>query len=265
MSGVFRVGFLCFLLQVTADPPTTAPAGKQELRLELGGGIALELVLVQPGSFVMGSDKGEDDEKPARKVTLTKPFYIGKFEVTQEQWQAVMGENPSQFRGAKHPVDGVSWDDSQVFLQRLSEKLAGGTVRLPTEAEWEYTCRAGSSTAYSHGEDAVRLGEYGWFKDNSGAQSHPVGQKRPNAWGLFDMHGNVCEWCADWYGSGSYAAGKTVDPDGPDAGDARVLRGESWVSTADTLRSAYRVGTPPEYRNSHVGLRIVYEPKKSAE
>ena len=205
---------------------------------------------------MMGSDKGEDDEKPVHKVTLTKPFYMGRFEVTQEQWQAVMGENPSTFTGAKNPVEGVNWEDCQAFLQKLSAKVPGRIFKLPTEAQWEYACRAGSSAQYSFGNDPAELGKFAWFGGNSQSSTHPVGQKQPNTWGLHDMHGNVCEWCADWYASG-YPAGDAVDPVGAPAGDARVLRGESWVSVPVDLRCAYRVGTPVGYRNTHVGLRIV--------
>jgi len=127
---------------------------------------------------------------------------------------------------------------------------------LPTEAQWEYACRAGSSSEYYFGDDPARLGEFAWYLDNSGNRSHPVGQKKPNAWGLYDMTGNVCQWCADWYGS-SYLPGDATDPAGPDSGEAAVLRGESWVGVAYELRSADRVGTPVYYRNSHVGLRLV--------
>ena len=215
------------------------------------------MVLIHPGSFTMGSDKGDDNEKPVHRVTLTKAFYIGKFEVTQEQWQAVMGENPSQFKGAKNPVEEVSWEDCQNFLAELNKKSPSGmTFALPTEAQWEYACRAGSSTDYSFGDEERRLGEYAWFLDNSDDRTHPVGEKKPNAWGLYDMHGNVCEWCADWYAA-SYEPGDATDPTGPASGEAAVLRGESWVGLPRELRSADRVGTPIYYRNSHVGLRLV--------
>lgn len=264
MSRLLRVGCLGLLLLVGADPPASAPAPGQSMTLDLGGGVSVELVLIRPGSFVMGSERGEADEMPSHKVILTKPFYLGKYEVTQAQWQAVMGENPSQFKGTNHPVDNVSWDDSQIFMQKLGERIKGGTVQLPTEAQWEYACRAGGGTEYSYGNDAAALGEYAWFHGNSGAASHPVGQKRANSWGLYDMHGNVCEWCADWY-AGGYPAGEATDPSGASSGDARVLRGESWVSTGETLRSAYRVGTPPEYRNSHVGLRVAFIPQATQE
>jgi formylglycine-generating enzyme required for sulfatase activity len=233
------------------------------MTVDLGGGVSMEMVLIPAGSFMMGSDKGEANEKPVHKVTLTQPFYMGKFAVTQEQWQAVMGENPAEFVGPTNPVEEVSWDDCQEFLQALSKKVPGKTFDLPTEAQWEYACRAGTTTAYYFGDDPARLGEYAWYLENSGNRSHPVGQKKPNAWGLYDMHGNVCQWCADWYGD--YSAGDATDPAGPSSGEAAVLRGESWVGLAYELRSADRVGTPTYYRNSHVGLRVVCLAADSAE
>jgi formylglycine-generating enzyme required for sulfatase activity len=236
-----------------------APALKDKITVDLGGGVSIEMVLIRPGSFTMGSEKGEDDEKAVHKVTLTKPFYLGKFEVTQRQWQAVMGANPSQFKDPDNPVEMVSWEDCQAFLQKLSEKVPGVTFKLPTEAQWEYACRAGSDAAYSFGDDASRLGEYAWFLDNSASKAHPVGKKKPNAWGLYDMHGNVCEWCADWYES-SYGPDAATDPAGPASGEARVLRGESWVGIAAELRAARRVATPAYYQNSHVGLRLLCLP-----
>jgi formylglycine-generating enzyme required for sulfatase activity len=241
---------------------STAP--KENLTIDLGGGVSMDLVLIRPGSFMMGSETGEENEKPVHKVTLTKPFYLGKFEVTQQQWQAVMGENPAVFKGPKNPVENVSWEDCQLFLQELAKKIPDMVFELPTEAQWEYACRAGSRTEYTYGDDAARLGEYAWYLGNSANKTHPIGQKKPNAWGLYDMHGNVCEWCADWYSS-SYTAGDATDPTGPSSGEAAVLRGESWVGLPNELRSADRVGTPTYYRNSHVGLRLVCLPSGVAE
>jgi formylglycine-generating enzyme required for sulfatase activity len=250
-------GFL--LLMLGADVPATAP--KDSLTIDLGGGVSMEMILIHPGSFLMGSEKGEDDEKPVHKVTISRPFYLGKFEVTQEQWQAVMGANPASFKGPKNPVENVSWDDCQIFLRELAKKIPGKTFKLPTEAQWEYACRAGGGTTYAFGDDPKMLGEYTWFLGNSGNTAHPVGQKKLNAWGLYDMQGNVCEWCADFYNS-AYPPGDATDPTGPAGGDGlHVLRGESWVSNADTLRPSYRVGTPADYRNTHVGLRLAYSPE----
>ena len=192
---------------------------------------------------MMGSEKGDNDEKPVHKVTITKPFYMGKYEVTQEQWEAVMGSNPSNFKGAKNPVEQVSWEDCEKFIGKLKEKVSGRDFRLPTEAEWEYACRAGSTTDYCYGDGDESLDEYAWYYGNSESKTHPVGQKKANAWGLYDMHGNVWEWCSDWYGD--YADGAVSDPKGPESGSARVLRGGSWGGNARDCRSACRHSYDP--------------------
>ena len=176
----------------------------------------------------MGSPDSDADaqegERPQHPVRITKPFYLGKYLVTQEQWEAVMDGNPSKFKRSQNPVENVSWEDCQQFLGRLNkrERNQSGKFRLPTEAEWEYACRAGSETKYCFGDSAKQLGEYAWYRDSSGGDKpHPVGQRKPNAWGLYDMHGNVWEWCQDWYGVGYYANSPTNDPIGPTAGTFR--------------------------------------------
>ncbi len=235
------------------------PGLKKSVSLDLGGGATMELVLIRPGSFMMGDDKSDQkDEKPAHKVTITKPFYMGKYEVTQEQWQALMGSNPSQFKGPKNPVEQVSWEDCQGFLKKLEEKLAASSMkcRLPTEAEWEYACRAGSATKYSFGEEEAKLGDYAWFSGNAGAKTNPVGQKKPNAWGLYDMHGNVYEWCADWHGEAYSSQSSPEDPTGPSSGSSRVLRGGSWTYGASRCRSARRTRFTPTYRDFTYGFRV---------
>jgi formylglycine-generating enzyme required for sulfatase activity len=199
----------------------------------------------------MGSEQGET---PVHKVTISKAFYLGKYEVTQEQWQATMGENPSQFKGPKNPVENVSWDDCQSFLEKLSKKFPGRPFRLPTEAEWEYACRAGSAAEYCYGDDVAKLGEYAWYESNSVKTTHPVGQKKPNAWGLYDVHGNVWEWCADWLAA--YSGDDQRDPKGARAGVARVLRGGSWSCDARDGRAADRDSNAPGARYSYgSGLR----------
>ena len=168
-----------------------------------------------------------------------------------------MGNNPSHFKGATNPVERVSWNDSQDFLNKLNGQ-SGKRHRftLPTEAEWEYACRAGSTTRYYFGDDESQLVEYAWRSMNSEGKSHPVGQKKPNAWGLYDMHGNVWEWCADWYDHNYYAKSPTDDPVGPSTGSHRVFRGGSWRSFARNCRSACRGDAVPEYCDYRLGFRV---------
>jgi len=232
---------------------------EKEISFDLGRGVKLDLVLIRPGSFMMGDEKGDDDEKPVHKVTISKPFYLGKFEVTQEQWQCVMGSNPSHFRGAKNPVDRVSWEACQAFIKKLNAKFAHAQVTfgLPTEAEWEYACRAGPTSRYGFGDRESKLAEYGWFENNAGGTTHPVGQKKPNAWGLYDMHGNVWEWCDDWYDGDYYKKSPAIDPTGPTAVTSRVLRGGSWSDPAPYCRSSYRYCLPPWFCVCCYGVRVM--------
>jgi formylglycine-generating enzyme required for sulfatase activity len=178
--------------------------------------------------------------------------------VTQAQWEAVMGSNPSEFLGPELPVETVSWEDVQAFLARLNALGDPYRYRLPTEAEWEYAARAGTSTAY-----AGKLDETGWCRDNSGKQSHPVGQKQPNAWGLYDMQGNVWEWCADWFDADSYRGASRADPAGPASGVHRVVRGGSWYSGSRYCRVSVRGWVLPGDRGSYDGFRCAREPKQS--
>lgn len=245
----------------------------------------MRLVGIKPGRFMMGSPEGEasrKDDETQHEVTISKAFWLGQTEVTQAQWEAVMGSNPSFFNGnPNHAVEHVSWNDAQEFCLRLSQKT-GMNFRLPTEAEWEYACRAGTTTAYSFGNDASRLGEHAWFGDNSGptrldaaeiflrdradyttrllengCQTHAAATRKPNAWGLHDMHGNVWEWCSDWYGA--HPSGAAVDPEGPGSGPSRVLRGGSWGSSSQFCRAASRVAYDPDCR-SFIGFRVARTP-----
>lgn len=211
-------------------------------------------VKIPAGAFDMGANNGSDDEKPVHNVRITKPFDLGKYEVTQEQWQAVMGSNPSRSKGANKPVERVSWDDVQVFIKKLNATNDGYTYRLPTEAEWEYACRAGST-----GDYAGEVDETAWCdkEDYSTTTPHPVGQKKPNAWGLHDMHGNLWEWCADWYSKDYYKQSPSADPTGPSKGSARVLRGGAWHATSPRCRSALRYGDSPLNISSGTGFRLV--------
>ena len=231
------------------------PAGAREL----------EMVAIPPGEFQMGSPSQEKDrysnEGPQHQVRLTKPFWLGRYEVTQAQWKAVMGSNsnPSYFKGDNLPVEQVSWNDCQSFVEKLNA-LGQGTFRLPTEAEWEYVCRAGMTTRFYWGDDSSysQVGKYAWYVENSGLQTHPVGEKEPNAWGLYDMSGNVWEWCEDWYGA--YSGGLEVDPKGQESGETRVLRGGIWSFGPRLLRSAYRSSNGLVARHHYVGFRLARTP-----
>jgi formylglycine-generating enzyme required for sulfatase activity len=224
----------------------------------------MEFVLIPAGEFTMGVDKNfeeaDDDETPAHRVTISQPFYLGKYEVTQSQWVSLMGSNPSYFKGRNNPVENVSWDDVQEFIWKLNEKEGTGKYRLPTEAEWEYAARAGTTSRYSFGDDAGELGRYAWYDRNSENTTHPVGQKEPNGWGLYDMHGNVFEWVRDWYGEKYYAESPGTDPWGPSSGAYRVIRGGGCSNNARDCRSALRSGGPLDYRESNLGFRLAFSP-----
>jgi formylglycine-generating enzyme required for sulfatase activity len=253
-----------FVVTVTAAPKQ-AVTSANEITVDLGGGVTMELVLIPAGEFRMGSpdsDDDADDEKPQHQVRITRRFYLGKYEVTQQQWEPVMGDNPSEFKGPRNPVERVSWDDCQDFLRRLNRKHTspGATFRLPTEAEWEYACRAGSTTRWCFGDEEARLGEYAWYNDNSERTTHPVGQKKGNAWALYDMHGNVWEWCADWYEGEYYGSSPSNDPKGPNSGRYRVRRGGSWSGNPRYTRSADRAGLTPDDRNQNYGFRVARTP-----
>jgi formylglycine-generating enzyme required for sulfatase activity len=232
------------------NPESNKPASP------LTNSLGMRFALIPAGEFQMGSTSGDEDERPVHAVRISKPFYLGTNEVTQDQWEMLMGNNPSQFKGnAKLPVETVSWEEVQRFIDKLNTREGGTKYRLPTEAEWEYAARAGSTTAYSFGDDSSQLGKYAWFADNAGKTTHPVGQLQPNAWGLYDMHGNVWEWVQDWYGK--YAAEPVTDPQGPAAGSCRVFRGGSWSPGAGYCRSATRRRYAPGYRVDPLGFRLL--------
>ena len=228
--------------------------------------IGMEFVQIPVGSFEMGCVQGDtecsNDEKPQHRVNITKPFYMGKYEVTQGQWKAVMGKNPSSFSncGENCPVESVSWDDVQEFIQKLCKKenMSSCKYRLPTEAEWEYSARSGSKIKYYWGN--TMDGSYAWYSDNSGSKTHLVGQKKPNAWGLYDMSGNVWEWVQDRYDSGYYGKNTSNDPVGAYLGSDRVGRGGSWLSYDGECRSSYRFYFTPDIRNRYLGFRLARTP-----
>ena len=246
--------------RLEAERQAKAQADSERRRKEAAGGptfnnsIGMKFVRVPAGSFDMGSNSGDGDEKPVHGVTISRSFYLQATEVTQGQWRSVMGNNPSYFEGDDLPVESVSWNDVQKFIRKLNAREGGNKYRLPTEAEWEYAARAGSTGKYCFGDDEGRLGEYAWYKSNSGARSHPVGGKRANTWGLYDMHGNVWEWVQDWYGD--YSSGSSTDPVGRSTGSNRVARGGGWHDTAGDCRSAYRGWYGPGYGGSGLGFRL---------
>lgn len=237
-----------------APAAASAPATSRIVRNSLG----MEFVLVPPGEFVMGG-RGSDAERPLRRVSITLPIYMGRFPVTQAQWQRIMGDNPSWKEGCGNcPVEQVSYRDVEEFLGRLN-RMDRGAYRLPTEAEWEYAARAGSDTPYCFGADANRLAQHAWFYRNTRGGAQPVGQKQPNAWGLHGMHGNVWEWVQDWYGP--YPASQTaVNPVGPARGKYKVIRGGSWTNDFDLCRSAARMKVAPGNRHLNLGFRVVLVP-----
>jgi formylglycine-generating enzyme required for sulfatase activity len=206
----------------------------------------------------MGSNKRYGGERPVHAVRISQPFYLGQYPVTQAQWEAVMGSNPSRFKdNPNRPVENISWNQVQRFIQQLRKREPGVIYRLPTEAEWEYAARAGSSGAYCFGDSEVQLRRYAWYRVNAQGSTHPVGQLQANAWGLYDVHGNVWEWVQDWYGP--YAAEDAVDPTGPAAGSDRVLRGGSWDDEASNCRSASRSDVVQGHRNVYLGFRLLRE------
>lgn len=251
---------------------------------ETTNSIGMKLVLIPKGTFMMGSptsEEGRQEDETQHEVTISKDYYLGVYEVTQAQYEKVMGRNPSHFKGdivdglnADLPVEQVSWEAAVEFCKKLSdlpeERKAGRVYRLPTEAQWEYACRAGSRTAYSFGESSELLGDYAWFNKNSGKngdpfekQTHPVGQKKPNAWRLYDMHGSVNEWCSDLYGD--FPITPVRDPTGPSEGKSHVLRGGSWFLSGGYCRSASRGWAGPASWYFNLGFRVALSPSEIPE
>ena len=218
-----------------------------------------QFALISAGTFQMGSTSGSSDEQPVHTVAFTRSFYMQRTEVTQGQWREIMGTNPSNLSlcGDTCPVVLVSWNDIQQFLTALNARVPGRNYRLPTEAEWEYAARAGTTGDYS---GTGVLNDMGWYSRNSGNRTHPVAQKKPNAWGLYDMHGNVSEWVQDWFSASYYGGSPGVDPAGPSTGSLRVLRGGSWGVLAYDARSAYRSYNSPSNRYDYIGFRLARTP-----
>jgi formylglycine-generating enzyme required for sulfatase activity len=239
--------------------PKSSPFNKT---IDMGNDVKMEFVLIPDGEFDMGSPESEKDrlpnEGPVHKVKISRSFYMSKYEVTQEQYMTLTGTNPSRFSGIKQPVEDVNWIEAVAFCNLMSEKLSG-KFRLPTEAEWEYASRAGTQTAFSYGDDAnySRLVDYCWYDKNGLKTTHPVGQKKSNLFMLYDMYGNVAEWCSDWYDGAYYQSSPAVDPNGPLDGTERVYRGGSWINIASTCRSAHRLSLTPGNQSPYIGFRIV--------
>ena len=242
------------------------PSQTDDITVKMPGAGEMRFRLVPAGRFMMGSTErekdGDEDEKPVHEVVISKPFHLGRFEVTCAQWTLVMGTLPKD--AGDDPaaaVSGVSWEQCQTFIRKLREH-GFGIFRLPTEAEWEYACRAGTTTRFYWGDDPdfAKAGDYAWHKGNADGRARPVGQKKPNAWGLYDMSGNAWEWCSDWYGP--YPSGRQVDPEGPETGKTHVMRGNGWRWGPKYCRSANRF-----YRaKGHAtGLRLVLVQKGKAE
>lgn len=288
----------------------------ENCQISLPQGAELDMVWIKPGTFTMGSPEdelGRDNNETQHQVTLTRGYWLGKYEVTQRQWKAVMEGNPSKFMGDDLPVEQVSWDDAMTFCKKLTERERdaerlplGYKYTLPTEAQWEYACRAGTTSSLNSGKNVTsaesgekgvcdNLDEVGWYWMNGGMKNwnggnnpstctHPGGMKKPNAWGLYDMHGNVCEWCLDWAatypsssvtdpkawirtwmvsstkGKATYPSGSVIDPKGPSTGKIRVFRGGSWVYYPRNCRSAKRNGSSPADRGSGLGFRLALVP-----
>ena len=266
------------MLFCSKDEEDQPPTPGDDFTTSLPGGVDLGMNWISPGTFMMGSPEdelGRGDNETRHQVTLTQGYWLGKYEVTQAQYEAVMGTNPSNWKGADLPVEKVSWDDAMTFCAKLTEQeRAAGRLpegyeyTLPTESQWEYACRAGTTTSLNSGKNVTgtecpEMDEVGWYSGNSDIKTYPVGQKLPNAWGLYDMHGNVDEWCSDW--SGDYPDSAVTDPTGPDTGKYRVHRGGSWVYHAYFCRSAKRDSSTPNTVYNFIGFRVALAPVLSKD
>jgi len=244
-------------------PPTPLGAAAGEIR-ELTA-LKIKFCWCPNGTFKMGSPAdalGSERNEQQFEVSLSKGFWMQQTELTQTQYETLMGINPSHFRGDSNPVESVNFSDAKEYCRRLGElppeKKSGNLYRLPTEAEWEFACRAGSTSSFCFGDDETMLEEYGWFNRNAARTTHPVGVKKPNAWGLHDMHGNVGEWCSDWYSA--YPSDPQTDPHGAESGDQIVVRGGGWFYVPQNSRSAHRDAYPKAARYVGLGFRLVAEP-----
>lgn len=259
VSRSFLILLMVWLMSSPATVPNAASTRPQDgsLPQTWRNSIGIEFVLIPAGTFQMGaSDAGAHrDEQPVHQVTISRSFYLSTYEVTQRQWRAVMEENPGFFKGGDMPVESIPWYDAKLFIHRLNRRENTEQYRLPTEAEWEYAARAGTQTAYSFGHAVHQLPTHAWFKANAAKKPRPVGQRAPNPWGLYDMHGNVWEWVQDSYGP--YAAPAVTDPIGPEDISHRIIRGGSWLDTPEKCRSSYRLYRHPMDRDGTIGFRLL--------
>ena len=242
-------------VQVPAVPSNTI--SDDVITIPVKDGICIEMVKVEGGTFMMGATSEmknpNSNEKPVHQVTLTNDYYMGKYEVTQALWQAVMGSNPSEYKGDNLPVETVSWNDCQKFISKLNS-LTGRMFRLPTEAEWEYAARGGKESRGYQYSGSSNISDVAWYDENSGSKTHPVGTKQANELGIYDMTGNVWEWCSDWYSS--YSSSSQTNPTGSDSGSARVSRGGGWNCNASYCRLSVRFYYTPDFRLDILGLRL---------
>ena len=240
----------------SSGSPSVA-SGSNAISIPVKDGISIEMVKVEAGTFMMGAtpemEKPNSDEKPLHQVTLINDYYMGKYKVTQALWEAVMGSNPSYFKGDNLPVEKVSWNDCQEFISKLNS-LTGRKFRLPTEAEWEYAARGGKKRRGYQYSGSSNITDVAWYDGNSGSKTHPVGTKQANELGIYDMSGNVHEWCSDWYGS--YSSSSQTNPTGADSGSSRVIRGGCWDGFARFCRLSYRGRIPPYICSYYLGLRL---------
>lgn len=239
--------------------PLAFGLAKGELSMDLGQGLTMDFVLIRSGLFMRGAKNGATTEYPVHEVKLTQPFFLGRCEVTQAQWLALMGDNPSLYQDPRHPVERVSWEKCQLFLARLGTRQTNWNFTLPTEAQWEFACRAGSLERFTFGAAEEELGQHAWFILNSGKSTHPVGTKKANAWGLYDMHGNVREWCADWFAA--YGQAPLKDPKGPGKAVGRVFRGGGWNDHPAQCTASSRDFLYPVGYDDDLGFRVLAVPR----
>ncbi|MDR1165923.1 MAG: formylglycine-generating enzyme family protein [Deltaproteobacteria bacterium] len=255
-----KISLSVFLGLIIISLSSPLPVRAEELTNSLG----MKFVLIPAGTFAIAAELqriASLEDNPERRVTLTKPFYLGVYEVTQAQWAAVMGDNPSEFKGDSHPVEMISWDDAAAFVDKLNQTRNEGTYRLPTEAEWEFSMLAGTTAANFWGDNQDDNSLFAWHSGNSGDGTHPVGETKPNPWGLYDILGNVDEWVSGWAAENYYGDGPYTDPPGATNGTERVNRGGSWGDWGN--KSFYRQTEATDESNHNWGLRLVFEPTRT--